>query len=111
MEQSPYVGLAVVTANRDAFERLQDWSGTVIQVCFFHLAYAKESTDWMCTSQMIRDKGWLASIFDAVGSSGFTASGLGIPGLRHFIYKSRTHVQLVTPSWEEPYTETSEQKR
>lgn len=29
-----HVGLAVVTANRDGFERLQEWAGTVIEVRF-----------------------------------------------------------------------------
>lgn len=53
----------------------------------------------------------LASVFKAASNQDFTASGLGIPGLRHFIYKSRTHVQLLAPSWEEPYAEVEERKR
>ncbi|KAG8856423.1 Vacuolar fusion protein mon1 [Tulasnella sp. 330] len=86
-----HVGLAVITANRDGFERLQEWAGTVIET--------------------LRAKGWLASIFTAAENQDITASGLGIPGLRHFIYKSRTHVQLVTPNWEEPYADESERTR
>jgi hypothetical protein len=30
---------------------------------------------------------------------------VGCPGLRHFIYKSRQHVQITSPEWEEPYLE------
>jgi len=83
--------MAVVTANRDGFERLQVWAGTVIDG--------------------LQKNGLLASVFDAVVNPDLTASGLGIPGLRHFVYKSRTLVQLLTPTWEEPYGEIDEQKR
>ncbi|KAG9034429.1 Vacuolar fusion protein mon1 [Tulasnella sp. JGI-2019a] len=86
-----HVGIAIITANRDGFERVQEWGGTVIET--------------------LREKGWLASVFKAAEKQDFTASGLGIAGLRHFIYKSRTHVQLVAPIWEEPYVEEPERRR
>ncbi|KAF9435364.1 Vacuolar fusion protein mon1b [Entomortierella beljakovae] len=42
---------------------------------------------------------------------GFSIGDTGIPGLRHFLYKSRTHVQFTMPELAEPYTTLSAQKR
>ena len=36
---------------------------------------------------------------------------LSIPGLRHFIYKSRAHVQITAPIYEEPYDDIKERRR
>lgn len=41
----------------------------------------------------------------------YYVSELGIPGLRHFVYKSRTQVQITLPVFEDPYDQTSERKR
>lgn len=35
----------------------------------------------------------------------------GIPGLRHFLYKSRVNVQFTMPELTEPYATTSARKR
>ena len=36
---------------------------------------------------------------------------LSIPGLRHFVYKSRAHVQITAPTYEEPYDDIKERRR
>ncbi|KAF9485853.1 DUF254-domain-containing protein [Pholiota conissans] len=41
----------------------------------------------------------------------YSVSELGIPGLRHFIYKSRTQVQLTLPTFEDPYDQPQARKR
>ncbi|KJA17429.1 hypothetical protein HYPSUDRAFT_146508, partial [Hypholoma sublateritium FD-334 SS-4] len=41
----------------------------------------------------------------------YSVSELGIPGLRHFIYKSRTQVQITFPTFEDPYDQPNARKR
>jgi hypothetical protein len=39
------------------------------------------------------------------GTAAYGVGALAVPGLRHFVYKSRAHVQLTAPRWEEPYAD------
>ncbi|KAG0049115.1 Vacuolar fusion protein mon1b [Gryganskiella cystojenkinii] len=58
--------------------------------------------------------GMLKSLEDCAAAGtrgGFNASDTSIPGLRHFLYKSRTHVQFTMPELTEPYTSLSAKKR
>ena len=41
----------------------------------------------------------------------YSVSGLGIPGLRHFVYKSRIQVQITQPIFESPYDQPEARKR
>lgn len=41
----------------------------------------------------------------------YEVSTLGIPGLRHFVYKSRPHVQVTHPTWGEDYEEETARRR
>ena len=41
----------------------------------------------------------------------YSVSELGIPGLRHFVYKSRAHVQITYPTFEDPYDQSQSRKR
>lgn len=63
--------------------------------------------------QKLNNTGLLDSISDVVnsGQAQYSVSQLGIPGLRHFIYKSRPHVQITFPVLEDPYEEIEEKKR
>lgn len=45
------------------------------------------------------------------GKTTYAVSDLSIPGLRHFVYKSRPHVQVTMPEYEEPYDEENEKRR
>ncbi|KAF7314479.1 hypothetical protein MKEN_00920900 [Mycena kentingensis (nom. inval.)] len=45
------------------------------------------------------------------GQTEYSVSELGIPGLRHFLYKSRAQVQVTMPAWEEPYDSVDERRR
>jgi hypothetical protein len=58
----------------------------------------------------------LANIEKAVrngrdGLTEYSVADLSIPGLRHFVYKSRAHVQITTPTYEEPYDDIKERRR
>ncbi|KAG1745888.1 DUF254-domain-containing protein [Suillus paluster] len=63
-------------------------------------------------TQKLTDDGSLDTLARAVdsGKTSYFASQLGIPGLRHFVYKSRSHVQITLPAFEEPY-DTLDAKR
>lgn len=41
----------------------------------------------------------------------YSVAELGIPGLRHFVYKARAQVQVTMPLFEDPYEEVDERKR
>lgn len=41
----------------------------------------------------------------------YSVAQLGIPGLRHFIYKSRNQVQITLPTFEDPYDQPHSRKR
>ncbi|KAG9067613.1 Vacuolar fusion protein mon1b [Linnemannia hyalina] len=58
--------------------------------------------------------GMLASLenYAAAGTrGGFSVGDTGIPGLRHFLYKSRVNVQFTMPELTEPYATTTARKR
>ncbi|KAF8551678.1 DUF254-domain-containing protein [Imleria badia] len=61
----------------------------------------------------LNSSGLLDSISDVInsGQAQYSVSQLGIPGLRHFIYKSRPHVQVTFPVLEDPYEEIEEKRR
>ncbi|OCF42348.1 vacuolar fusion protein MON1 [Kwoniella heveanensis CBS 569] len=81
------VGLVFVSADREAFEELRGWKEIVL-------------------AKLEQDK-TLGKITEAIPSHPYPISAIGCPGLRHFIYKSRIHVQITQPEWETPYTEDS----
>lgn len=45
------------------------------------------------------------------GETEYSISDLGIPGLRHFVYKSRAQVQITFPIFEDPYDNSNEKRR
>ncbi|KAK7048518.1 trafficking protein Mon1-domain-containing protein [Favolaschia claudopus] len=45
------------------------------------------------------------------GQTEYSVAELGIPGLRHFLYKSRAQVQITCPMFEDPYDEVDERRR
>ncbi|KIJ54397.1 hypothetical protein M422DRAFT_154257 [Sphaerobolus stellatus SS14] len=55
--------------------------------------------------------GLLSQLQTAVKTSSYSCSELGIPGLRHFVYKSRVHVQATSPVWDDEYSSSDDQKR
>ncbi|EKM79357.1 hypothetical protein AGABI1DRAFT_74328 [Agaricus bisporus var. burnettii JB137-S8] len=41
----------------------------------------------------------------------YTVTEVGVPGLRHFVYKSRAQVQITLPVFEDPYNGANEKRR
>ncbi|KIM63548.1 hypothetical protein SCLCIDRAFT_117184 [Scleroderma citrinum Foug A] len=64
-------------------------------------------------AQKLKSQGTLNAITDAMdsGKGQYSVSQLGIPGLRHFVYKSRPHVQITFPIFEDPYDTVDEKRR
>ena len=67
----------------------------------------------LTAQQTLTQEGTLAAIIEAInsGAAEYSCAGLGIPGLRHFIYKSRLHIQITAPTYEEPYDAIQERRR
>jgi hypothetical protein len=63
--------------------------------------------------QRLEKDGILTSIADSCdsGATEYPVSDLGIPGLRHFIYKSRSQVQITAPTFEDPYDNLEDRRR
>jgi hypothetical protein len=64
-------------------------------------------------TQRLENDGTLMNIEKAIhnGLTEYSVADLSIPGLRHFIYKSRAHIQITSPSYEEPYDDIKERRR
>ncbi|KAF7346547.1 hypothetical protein MSAN_01882800 [Mycena sanguinolenta] len=52
----------------------------------------------------------IASAF-RLGQTEYSVAELGIPGLRHFLFKSRSQVQITCPTFEDPYDDVDERRR
>ncbi|KAI6114397.1 DUF254-domain-containing protein [Pisolithus sp. B1] len=55
-------------------------------------------------------RSWCDSVAQS-GKTHYSVSQLAIPGLRHFVYKSRPHVQITFPIFEDPYDSRDEIRR
>ncbi|EMD39922.1 hypothetical protein CERSUDRAFT_112166 [Gelatoporia subvermispora B] len=64
-------------------------------------------------SQRLQRGRLLDALTEAIhhGQTEYSVSDLGIPGLRHFLYKSRAHVQATMPLFEDPYNDLNEKRR
>ncbi|KAG7088288.1 hypothetical protein E1B28_012300 [Marasmius oreades] len=64
-------------------------------------------------TQRLKSEGLLSILYDTVrsGKANYTVAELRIPGLRHFVYKSRPQVQVTFPIFEDPYDNIDEQRR
>lgn len=64
-------------------------------------------------SQTLNSSGALDALNRSVrnGSTEYDVSVLGIPGLLHFVYKSRPHVQVTHPTWGDDYSDEMARRR
>jgi len=62
-------------------------------------------------SKKFEEESLIGSIEQAAVTHTYTTGELGIPGLWHFVYKSRTHVQFTQPEFDAPYDSQVEQRR
>lgn len=64
-------------------------------------------------AQRMERDGIIKALYHSVnsGHSEYSVGDLSIPGLRHFMYKSRPQVQVTMPTYEDPYGDASERRR
>ncbi|KAK2465184.1 hypothetical protein APHAL10511_002538 [Amanita phalloides] len=64
-------------------------------------------------TQKLESDGVLEEIVEACRSRDtiYSVADLSIPGLRHFVYKSRSHVQITMPVFEDPYNDITAKRR
>ncbi|KZT73756.1 DUF254-domain-containing protein [Daedalea quercina L-15889] len=91
-KSAPEIGLVCVSGSAD-FEAVRSWCDTV--------------------SRRLTQDGLLQALSEAVdrGDTEYSVADLSIPGLRHFVYKSRSHVQVTLPLFEDPYEDVNEKRR
>ncbi|KAF4520638.1 hypothetical protein B566_EDAN007504 [Ephemera danica] len=71
---------------------------TVDRDVFFTLSEAKQKI-----VERLRRGNCLEAINEAVATRGLTVAQVGVPELRHFLYKSKSTAQFVSPAVEPPY--------
>ncbi|KAJ6621862.1 vacuolar fusion protein MON1 [Mycena sp. CBHHK59/15] len=102
---------AVVPKSRYAPHKLDSGIGLV---CISGGAEFETIRGWCdsATERMEAD-GTLDLIANAFrsGQTEYSVAELGIPGLRHFLYKSRAQVQITCPMFEDPYDRVDERRR
>ncbi|KAH7341019.1 trafficking protein Mon1-domain-containing protein [Rhizoctonia solani] len=76
------IGLAFITPDRDGFEKIRS------------LASGAEMASWLKLDS-------ISKTYLAARASPYPVSDLGVKGLLHFLYKSRTLVQVTHPIWDE----------
>ncbi|KAH7919246.1 DUF254-domain-containing protein [Leucogyrophana mollusca] len=86
------IGLVCISGGAE-FETIRGWCDTV--------------------AQKLDKDGTLNAISKAMstGKTDYSVSELGVPGLRHFVYKSRPLVQMTAPIFEEPYEDLNARRR
>lgn len=92
------------------FDTIRGWCDNVTQVILFiSVIYAI----FQVYGQRLEKEGTLDAIATASGSgqTEYSVADLGIPGLRHFIYKSRSHIQITVPMFEDPYDAIEDKRR
>ncbi|CAG8583240.1 1631_t:CDS:10 [Diversispora eburnea] len=82
------VCLLLISPDKDKFFELSEAKSIIVE---------KKRYDAM----VIQLVSWLKALF---------TTDVGVPGLRHFIYKSRTHVQYTSPTFVEPYCNPQERQ-
>jgi vacuolar fusion protein MON1 len=59
----------------------------------------------------LESSGIADALISAAQQSAYSISELKIPGVRHFIYKSKLYIQLTMPTFEDSYQSEEEQER
>lgn len=106
------VALICITAGSDV-EPVRAWGEAAVKVDVLAQVPTQHGLTFSSFLQKLAVDGILRSLLHSfrTGQTEYSVSELGIPGLRHFVYKSRAQVQTTSPTFEEPYDKLSERKR
>ncbi|KAF8527468.1 DUF254-domain-containing protein [Hysterangium stoloniferum] len=105
-------GLALVTVSGGGeFDAVRNWSDNVAKVKNpYHSSYRLVKLIGPHVQTLETTK-LLAQLRTAAKEAPYGCSELGIPGLLHFLYKSRVHVQATCPVWDDDYQSSDDQHR
>ncbi|KIJ17802.1 hypothetical protein PAXINDRAFT_161913 [Paxillus involutus ATCC 200175] len=98
----------------DASRRGAPWDASIGLVCISGGGEFETVRGWCDTvAERLNSQGLLDAISHSIdsGQAQYSVSQLGVPGLRHFVYKSRAHVQITCPVFEDPYDGHEERRR
>lgn len=87
---SPRASIIAVTADRDGFKDAREWVHA--------------------TCKHLKDRGVLKRLADAPRAR-YSVGELGVPSLRHFVYKHKAAVQITAPAWEGEYEDADGEAR
>lgn len=108
----PSSSAASTTSGKNEADETQD--PNISLICISSTGEFEHVKSWCetATKKLVAD-GLLRGLAKAILSqhSVYTVAEVGVPGLRHFIYKSRSQVQITFPVFEEPYSDTNEKRR
>lgn len=101
--------LVCISAGSD-FDIIRGWCDSVVSVRSVLDIPGEKLTQAV---QRLEREGFLKALTDACisGQTEYSVSDLSIPGLRHFVYKSRSHVQITFPMFEDPYDVLDDRRR
>jgi len=88
---APEVCMLLISTKADIFYELSNCKNAIVQ------GFSKS--------------GCLEAIQKSLDAKCYSVQELGIPGLLHFLYKSKSTTQFTCPRYEAPYTSRQEQKR
>ncbi|KAG6831949.1 hypothetical protein H0H92_006550 [Tricholoma furcatifolium] len=103
------LALVCISAGGD-FDAIRSWCATVTEVRYtqdlMHISPDEHA-------QRLEKDGTLDAITNASScrETEYSVADLGIPGLRHFVYKSRSQVQITAPTFEDPYHTIEDRRR
>jgi vacuolar fusion protein MON1 len=106
-------GVALVYIGGGEFETTRTWCDAAAKVTLPHEKRDLNSYYSAQFRQKLESDGALKAIVNACreGPTEYTVSELGIPGLWHFVYKSRAQVQVTLPIFEDPYDDVNARRR
>lgn len=96
------IGLAIVTPDRDGFEKIRSVASVAETVSRLRVIFPLSPSRLMPTlyTQALLKENIPSLLSQAAQASPYPVSDLGITGLLHFVYKSRTLVQITHPQWD-----------
>ncbi|CDH59496.1 vacuolar fusion protein mon1 homolog a-like [Lichtheimia corymbifera JMRC:FSU:9682] len=83
---APDVSIVMISTDKDRFFDMSEWKSTLVE--------------------SMKARNVLDSVIEA-SEKHYTVDDVGAPGLLHFLYKSKTHVQFTCPNFSGPYTNNS----
>lgn len=81
----PEIGVIHITGNPESFDDVSNW--------------------WYTTKQKMIDQGIFDKIYKSAADSAYSCGDVSVPGLRHFIFKSKANVQITCPTYDDIYAQ------